>query len=111
MSRLTSDPNDPDLTRGPDTEPTDQAPAYLVLSEPERAKGFTRPYRDAYIHETCGSLTTMSSEIAETYARDPHFYGSTYCVGCRMHLPVGEFWWVDKRQPGSGVQGRPRVGS
>ena len=41
----------------------------------------------------CGALTTMNEKIAETYARDPKFYGSTYCVGCRTHLPVSEFVW------------------
>lgn len=90
---LTSDPNDPRLTRGPDAEPTDQAPAYLVLSEEQRAAGFVRPVRRSYIHTTCGVETTMNQAIAETYAREPKFYGSTYCVGCRMHLPVGEFTW------------------
>jgi hypothetical protein len=46
----------------------------------------------------CGALTTMSQVIAETYARDPGFYGATYCVGCNKHLPVGangEFVWDD----------------
>lgn len=45
----------------------------------------------------CGSVTTMGTALAETYARDPHFYGSTYCVHCCMHRPVGaqgEFVWV-----------------
>lgn len=42
----------------------------------------------------CGAHTTMSRSIAETYARDPEFYGSTFCIGCRKHLPVDEFVWV-----------------
>ena len=95
---LTSDPKDPRLTHGPDTEPTDQAEVYLVLSDEERAKGFVRPVRHSYIHQTCGLVTTMGQELAETYARDPHFYGGTYCVHCRMHRPVGEhgeFVWDD----------------
>lgn len=41
----------------------------------------------------CGSTTTMGIEIAETYARDPYFYGYTFCVGCNKHLPVEEFVW------------------
>ena len=44
----------------------------------------------------CGTVTTMGQAIAETYARNPAFYGSTYCVGCSRHLPVGaqgEFLW------------------
>jgi len=93
----TKDPSDPRLTRGVDNTPTDQAAAYLVLSDEERAKGFVRPVRRSYVHsggeKPCHSVTTMTQAIAETYARDPHFYGATYCVACRMHLPVGEFVW------------------
>jgi hypothetical protein len=95
---LTSDPSDPRLTHGADTEPVDQAESYLVLSEDERAQGFVRPVRLSYIHEACGAVTTMGRPIAETYARDPRFYGSTYCTTCRMHRPVGaagEFVWDD----------------
>lgn len=38
----------------------------------------------------CGTLTTMSPALAETYARDPHFYSGTFCCGCGTHFPVGE---------------------
>lgn len=91
----TTDPNDPDLTRGVDDTPTQQAKKYLVLSEEERAKGFVRPVRRSYRHSHCGVVTTMSQSIAETYARDPKFYGATYCCACRMHKPVSEFTWID----------------
>lgn len=143
---LTTDPNDPDLTRGVDTERVEQAKKYLVLSEGERAKGFVRPVRHSYRHvgpagpkyplrdlteaemarysqfnyfkfeaypddgssvcgkfwtqteldsvgKGCGTLTTMGTVLAETYARDPAFYGSTYCCSCQMHRPVSEFVW------------------
>jgi hypothetical protein len=90
---LTSDPNDPRLTHGPDVTPGPQAEVYLVRSEAERAKGFVRPVRRAYIHTTCGSKTTMGLALCETYARDPSFYGSTYCVHCAKHRPVSEFTW------------------
>lgn len=49
----------------------------------------------------CGSTTTMSRPIAETYARDPHFYGATFCVACRTHLPLEEFIWLDGSRMGS----------
>lgn len=42
----------------------------------------------------CGAVTKMGRELAETYARNPHFYGATYCVGCQMHRPLAEFVWV-----------------
>lgn len=90
MSGVTDDRNDPRLTRGSDDTPVDQAEVYLVLSDAERAKGFVRPVRFSYLHETCGAVTSMSGAIAETYARDPKFYGGTYCVRCNMHRPVGE---------------------
>lgn len=97
---LTTDRTDPRLTHGVDDQPVDQAGAYLVLSDEERAKGFVRPVRRRYIHAVpgCGAVTTMGQVIAETYARDPAFYGATYCVGCRQHRPVGpegEFIWDD----------------
>lgn len=43
----------------------------------------------------CGGVTTMSRAIAETYARDPKFYGGTFCVHCGRHFPVAEFVWAD----------------
>ena len=52
-----------------------------------------RPYRDAYVHKTCGTRTKIGTPIAETYARDPKFYGRTFCVGCNTHLSVSEFVW------------------
>ena len=91
---VTDDPTDPRLTRGVDTEPREQAEVYLVLSEAERAKGFVRPVRTSYRHTTCGSTTTMGGALSETYARDPYFYGATYCVSCAKHLPVSEFTWT-----------------
>lgn len=94
----TDDPNDPALTRGVDDKPVPQAEKYLVLSDEERAKGYIRPLRTSYVHETCGAVTNMSQPIAETYARQPDFYAATYCVHCRMHRPVGpdgEFVWDD----------------
>lgn len=36
--------------------------------------------------------------LCETYAREPKFYGATYCVGCSMHLPVAEFVWSEDGQ-------------
>lgn len=160
---LTTDPQDPRLGHGADTGPRDQHDAYLVLSEEERAKGFTRPVRVAYRHvgiagprhplrdlageeakrhagrgyakyeeypadgsgtlgrfwtlaqldsvgQGCGQVTTMDRSIAETYARQPSFYGSTYCCACRMHLRVGaqgEFTWVEA----DGSEQGNRVGS
>ena len=156
---LTTDPNDPCLKAGRKEE--GQNTCYLVLSEEERAKGFVRPYRDAYVHKGrkveregiiqtleegveglsdngksfytkekgyaaylkypeikspltgkfltnaeyeafknsedfvggCGALTTMGRALSETYARNPKFYGSTFCIQCNTHLRVDEFVW------------------
>ncbi len=148
---LTDDPNHPDLKRytGPE-EPGPQNKVYLVLSDEERAKGWVRPYRDAYVHDGlkpkyslsplteeqqknygdtyvafepypgggrsagrywtqkeldtkgCGSVTTMGRALSETYAREPGFYGATYCCTCRAHFPVKEFHWTkDGEEVGS----------
>ena len=97
----TTDPNDPRLGHGPDEKPVPQNRAYLVLSKEERAEGFVRPYRNHYVHVECGSVTTMSRGIAETYARSPWFYGSTYCVHCSKHRPLSEFVWDDGSTVGS----------
>lgn len=78
--------------------------SYIVLTDEERARGFVRPVRASYRHVTCGAVTTMGPRIAETYARDPSFYGRTMCVSCGAHFPVGadgEFEWAD----GSGKVG------
>lgn len=74
---------------------------YVVLSEEERAKGFIRPVRRAYTHDKCGGVTTMGRALAETYARDPHFYNGTYCAHCGTHFPVGEngeFVWTGTQE-------------
>lgn len=49
------------------------------------------------IGKGCRTVTTMALPLAETYARDPFFYGGTFCCGCGVHLPVGpkgEFVWT-----------------
>lgn len=74
-----------------------QQKGYVVLSTEERAKGFVRPIRRSYMHSKCGSITTMSEPLAETYARQPDFYSGTFCSTCRNHFnigPDGEFVWA-----------------
>lgn len=87
---ITDDRNDPGLQK---IREDGQQESYLVLSAEERSRGFVRPFRDSYVHKTCGSLTKMAKPIAETYARNPKFYGGTFCVQCQKHLPVSEFVW------------------
>jgi hypothetical protein len=110
MAELTTDPDDPRLGHGSGPGPQNQA--YLVMSQSEIDKGYVRPLRRTYIHtrgaiavpgpdgsgvvgQLCGGQTTMSFQIAATYAADPTFYGSTYCVKCRGHYPVREFDWSE----------------
>jgi hypothetical protein len=90
---VTDDRNDPGLRK---IGENGMQETYLVLSEEERAKGFVRPVRRAYRHLKCGGVTTMGLALSQTYARDPAFYGGTYCAICRDHFPVGadgEFTW------------------
>lgn len=98
QSGLTDDPTDPRLGRGQDDKPVPQNEVYLVLSAEERAKGFVRPLHRSYRHKTCGATTTMGLALCETYARNPQFYGSTYCTTCQMHRPVAEFVWTEDGQ-------------
>lgn len=103
MTVCTTNPNHPGLGHGSDETPVEQNKAYLVLSPEELAKGFVRPLRDVYRHTVCGTDTRMSYELAATYARNPGFYGLTYCVQCRKHRPVGaagEFVWLDGTKVG-----------
>lgn len=63
---------------------------------PSTGRFWTQAQLDA-VGKGCGTITTMAQEIAETYAREPGFYGATFCSGCRDHLPVGrdgEFVWT-----------------
>lgn len=55
---------------------------------------WTQEQLDA-VGKGCGAETTMSLALCETYARNPGFYGATYCVRCEKHLPVGEFRWSE----------------
>lgn len=53
------------------------------------------------VNKGCGVETKMARALAETYARQPNFYGATYCCGCNMHLPVGEdgeFVWLGTQE-------------
>lgn len=54
-----------------------------------------RPYRDTYVHDKCGVATRMPAHCAETYQRNPKFYGATFCCGCGTYPPVSEFKWND----------------
>lgn len=49
--------------------------------------------KEQLLSNACYQITTIHSDIAETYARNPKFYGSTYCCYCTKHLPVEEFVW------------------
>lgn len=56
---------------------------------------WTQAQLDA-VGKGCGTVTTMDRTISATYARQPGFYGATWCCGCNAHLPVGadgEFVW------------------
>jgi hypothetical protein len=50
---------------------------------------WTQEQLDA-IGKGCGVVTSMPTPIAETYAANPGFYGSTFCCGCGTYLPIGE---------------------
>lgn len=103
---MTIDRNDPALRQIHDSGPLKgQQLDYLVLSDEERAKGFVRPVRRKYLHLKCGTVTTMGTAIAETYARNPKFYGGTFCCGCGTHFDLRDeqgipnFLWEPDGEP------------
>lgn len=64
---------------------------------PEMAPKTGRYWTERELKSGCQGVTTMSVKLAETYARDPGFYGGTFCSTCRAHFPVGadgEFTWA-----------------
>jgi len=61
---------------------------------------FAQPVRDTYVHtEGCGGRTTMGSDLADSFARDPHQYGKTFCASCQGYHPLDEFTWKHLEQP------------
>lgn len=54
---------------------------------------FVQPVRSAYVHDECGATTRMGTDLAESFARDPHQYGKTFCAGCGDYYPLDEFTW------------------
>ena len=81
-----------------DKKKNGQQKNYLRLSDEELGKEWVRPYRDSYTHKACGQVTSMSRKLAETYARDPKFYGATFCGKCGGHYPVEEFVWYNTEE-------------
>jgi hypothetical protein len=61
---------------------------FQELAQPDAARASTE-----HLIGGCNSTTTMGISIAETYARDPGFYGGTFCATCRTHFPLVEFVW------------------
>jgi len=65
---------------------------YPESESPLVGRFWTQKQLDA-VGKGCQSVTTMGDVLAETWARDPQFYGSTYCAHCQMHLEVSQFVW------------------
>lgn len=66
---------------------------YPPSEAPKVGRFWTQAELDA-VGKGCGAVTTMHKAIAETFATKPGYYGYTYCSGCEMHRPVGEFIWT-----------------
>ena len=101
MKRVTNSGNQPiEVGSVPTKEKLNdgQYKDHWIMSQEDRDKGFVRPVRMSYQHEKCGGITSMPRKIAETYAAQPEFYGSTFCCNCGGYFPIGvngEFVWVD----------------
>lgn len=65
---------------------------------PEGSALIGRYWTKKQLASGCGTVTSTPVPIAETFARDPNFYGATFCCGCHDYFPVGEdgeFVWLD----------------
>ncbi len=99
---VTTDPNDPGLN---DVMPDGQMERHLVLSDEEIAKGYVCPVRYKTRHIACGGVTNIPMKCAETYARDPKFYGGTFCAICQKYFPLRDaegkpnFLWDEDNTP------------
>lgn len=70
-----------------------------LRTDAERAKGYARPLRRAYVHQdVCGALTVMKRDSAIALAIVPGFYTEVYCSGCQRTGPVTEFIWDGTRE-------------
>lgn len=90
----------------PDEQKHHASRGYVVWEEypPGESAVVGRFWTQEQLSGGCGVETKMSQEIAETYARDPIFYGATYCCNCKKHFPVGangEFVWQDGTRVGT----------
>lgn len=73
---------------------------YPESMSPRTGRYWTQAEMDA-VDKGCGTVTSMPQSIAETYAREPGYYSSTFCCGCGKYLPVGdrgEFVWDGTRE-------------
>jgi len=66
-----------------------------ILSEGDRSQGFIRPLRVAYIHVSCGTVSTLGKFMAEIFAGAPCYYADITCAHCRTQFLVSEFRWRD----------------
>jgi len=78
-----------DLT---DLEKRNNPCGYVVFEKyPESESPLAgRYWTQEQLNSGCGAMTTMGRALAETYARDPKYYGATFCCNCGKHFPVGE---------------------
>lgn len=60
---------------------------------PRESSAIGRFWTQKDLDSGCGSTTTMGRALSETYARNPKFYGATFCCACNDHFPVAEFIW------------------
>ncbi len=102
---LTTDRNDPDLTHGVDTECVPQAKKYLVLSEEERASGFVRPVRTAYVHTGMLAkypLRDLTQDEKEEY-KDYDYVAFEAYPECES--PVAGRYWTQRTLDARGCGG------
>lgn len=82
-------------------------PSSVLLGD-DGKPAYKQPIRNKYRHKRCGVVTLMrGDDLCLTYATNPGYYGATFCMGCREHLPISEFVWEPDNVPMNEVAGEP----
>jgi|SRR5579872_572478 len=68
---------------------------------PEGSRCIGRYWTEPELSSGCGQTTTMGRALAETWAADLRYYGSTFCAYCGRHISVDEFEWLDGQRLGT----------
>ena len=93
---ITEEERNRDIASRGNSDPYVKFEAYPESESPVTGRFWTQKQLDN--RRRCGGTTIMGQALGETYARDPNYYGSTFCAVCGTHFPVREFLWTGTQE-------------